>query len=208
MEGGFDKKLFFCCLFGGFFGLHKFVNGQIIMGFVYLFTEGLWGIGIVFDLIRIITNTYDMPLDEFIDTMKKYQKGEKINTVDILLEPNERCIFSSKGFIYDDKETENAINMSLDNMDFSGPISYGAPSRRKKKAKKTRNKLVGKFYFTNKRIMFISNKDKIIEEKLENINEIKNMGSYVNIFVGKIEHKIYMGYAYKFYELYVENEKY
>lgn len=45
---------FFLCLFLGFFGIHKFYEGRILLGILYLFTAGLFGIGIVFDLIILL----------------------------------------------------------------------------------------------------------------------------------------------------------
>ena len=47
-----SKLYFFLTLFGGIFGLHKFVTGQFKMGLLYLFTGGLFGIGWVYDVIR------------------------------------------------------------------------------------------------------------------------------------------------------------
>lgn len=45
---------FFLCLFLGVIGAHKFYEGKIIMGFIYLFTAGIFGIGWFIDLIRIL----------------------------------------------------------------------------------------------------------------------------------------------------------
>ena len=45
---------FFLCLFLGVFGAHKFYEGRILLGVVYLFTAGLFGIGILFDLIILL----------------------------------------------------------------------------------------------------------------------------------------------------------
>ena len=42
---------FFLCLFLGFFGAHKFYERRILLGIVYIFTGGLFGIGIVIDLV-------------------------------------------------------------------------------------------------------------------------------------------------------------
>jgi hypothetical protein len=41
-------------LFLGPFGAHKFYEGKIFMGLIYLFTLGLFGIGLIFDFFAII----------------------------------------------------------------------------------------------------------------------------------------------------------
>ena len=45
---------FFLCLFLGPIGAHKFYEGKILLGIVYVFTCGLFGIGVVFDLICLL----------------------------------------------------------------------------------------------------------------------------------------------------------
>ena len=45
---------FFLCLFLGYVGAHKFYEGKIGMGVVYLFTVGLFGIGWIIDIIAIL----------------------------------------------------------------------------------------------------------------------------------------------------------
>ena len=45
---------FFLCLFLGYLGAHKFYEGRILLGIVYIFTAGLFGIGIVIDLIVLL----------------------------------------------------------------------------------------------------------------------------------------------------------
>lgn len=42
------------CIFLGFLGGHKFYDGKVGMGILYLFTFGLFGIGILVDLIGIL----------------------------------------------------------------------------------------------------------------------------------------------------------
>lgn len=46
---------FLLCLFLGFLGAHKFYEGKIAMGILYFFTLGLFGIGVLVDLIVILT---------------------------------------------------------------------------------------------------------------------------------------------------------
>ena len=42
---------FFLCLFVGVLGIHKFYEGRILLGLLYLFTGGLLGVGVVVDLV-------------------------------------------------------------------------------------------------------------------------------------------------------------
>lgn len=47
---------FFLCLFLGPYGAHKFYEGKIGMGILYLLTAGLFGIGWIVDCIRLAMN--------------------------------------------------------------------------------------------------------------------------------------------------------
>lgn len=42
---------FFLRLFFGLFGAHKFYEGRILLGILYICTAGLGGIGVIVDLI-------------------------------------------------------------------------------------------------------------------------------------------------------------
>lgn len=42
------------CFFLGFLGAHKFYEGKIGMGILYIFTMGLFGIGTLIDFIRLL----------------------------------------------------------------------------------------------------------------------------------------------------------
>lgn len=46
---------FLLCLFLGIFGVHKFYEGKIGIGILYICTLGLFGIGWIVDLIIILT---------------------------------------------------------------------------------------------------------------------------------------------------------
>lgn len=43
------------CLFFGVFGIHRFYEGKKVTGFIYLFTFGILGLGVFFDLVLLIT---------------------------------------------------------------------------------------------------------------------------------------------------------
>ncbi len=49
---------FFLCLFLGGMGIHRFYVGKVGTGLLYLFTSGLFGIGVLVDLIVIGTGTF------------------------------------------------------------------------------------------------------------------------------------------------------
>ncbi len=46
------KKNFYITLFGGWFGLHKYMDGKIGMGLLYTFTAGLFYIGWIYDCVK------------------------------------------------------------------------------------------------------------------------------------------------------------
>lgn len=45
---------FFLCLFFGVFGIHKFYEGRVLLGIVYLLTGGILGIGVIVDLVILL----------------------------------------------------------------------------------------------------------------------------------------------------------
>lgn len=45
---------FLLCFFLGYFGAHKFYEGKVGMGILYIFTAGLFGIGWFVDMIAIL----------------------------------------------------------------------------------------------------------------------------------------------------------
>lgn len=47
-------SVFFLCLFLGFLGVHRFYEGKIVTGILYLLTLGFCGVGVLVDLIHIL----------------------------------------------------------------------------------------------------------------------------------------------------------
>lgn len=45
---------FFLCLFLEYLGIHKFYEGRVLLGIVYLLTFGLLGFGVLVDLIILL----------------------------------------------------------------------------------------------------------------------------------------------------------
>lgn len=46
------------CIFLGFLGIHRFYTGSFLLGIIYFFTFGLFGIGVLIDFILILCNSY------------------------------------------------------------------------------------------------------------------------------------------------------
>ena len=48
------------CIVGflGIAGIHRFYTGKVGIGLLFLFTGGLFGLGTIYDLIKIATNTF------------------------------------------------------------------------------------------------------------------------------------------------------
>ncbi len=56
-----DKKkitALLLCIFLGVFGAHQFYVGKIGTGLLYLFIVGLFGIGWIVDIIKILTGSF------------------------------------------------------------------------------------------------------------------------------------------------------
>ena len=67
------EKLLVICLLTGFFGGHYFAIGKINKGLLYFCTAGLFGIGWIYDIIRIATN------DDFIKVIEMQELKSKEN---------------------------------------------------------------------------------------------------------------------------------
>ena len=47
----YDKTILLCAIFGGWFGLHKYMRKQIGTGILYTFTIGLFCFGWIIDIV-------------------------------------------------------------------------------------------------------------------------------------------------------------
>lgn len=68
-SGGSSKSLLvtlLLCVFLGWLGIHRFYVGKIGSGILYLLTLGVFGIGIIVDLIRLIVGNFTDKKGDFI----------------------------------------------------------------------------------------------------------------------------------------------
>lgn len=85
-----NNKTYLCVtIFGGWFGLHKFLTNNTTTGILYLFTFGLFGIGWIVDIIIAIQNlTSNQPTFTYSTTIRKSQE----NMQPIILNYNTKLI--------------------------------------------------------------------------------------------------------------------
>lgn len=74
------------CIFLGLIGAHKFYLEENALGYGYLFTAGLWGFGILYDLITGVTQVrnYNIKLSRQIFFELKASYGEPNKDVEVM----------------------------------------------------------------------------------------------------------------------------
>ncbi len=73
---------FLLCFFFGLSGFHHFFNGRILRGFLYFFTVGLFGIGWLYDLIKIICGKFKDSSGRYINESKVIKLKMQLNQLD------------------------------------------------------------------------------------------------------------------------------
>lgn len=180
------KKIrdFFIVLFGGPFGLHKFINKEFGMGILYLFTGGIFLIGWFKDVINASKNLFN--INEFSSLMsyniiKQINNGDLpcIDTPNLNLEGNEFCCYMDKGYTFKDKTIttgytgkNNGVSIRI-----AKGISYRTGASGNKAIRETqRTKYFGTLYLTTKRLIYSSQKVSFDKphEKITSIQEAKD----------------------------------
>lgn len=81
----FDKIIFLCTIFGGWFGLHRYLRGQIGLGIIYTLTMGLFCIGWIVDIIVEATRVSVGNLISGETTKKSKKKSKDFQTENIII---------------------------------------------------------------------------------------------------------------------------
>lgn len=77
---------FFLCLFLGFLGAHRFYEGKIFTGILYLCTLGLCGIGVIVDLVRILQRSGSaVPSSERAPSQRKASRRVDVVLVSLVI---------------------------------------------------------------------------------------------------------------------------
>lgn len=177
-------KDFFIVLFGGPFGIHKFLNGKIGMGVLYLFTGGIFFIGWFKDVITAGKDLFHISgLGSLMsyDIIKQINNGDLpcISTPNLNLDNNDFCCYMDKGYTFKDKTIttgytgkNNGVSIRI-----AKGISYRTGASGSQAIRETqRTKYFGTLYLTTKRLIYSSQNVSFDKphDKITSIQEAKD----------------------------------
>ncbi len=88
------RKQILITVFGGWFGLHKYMSGKIGIGILYTFTLGLFYVGWIYDCIKVISNKNS--INENVDTLICWQNLVcNMNEDNLLLNKKQLILYSN-----------------------------------------------------------------------------------------------------------------
>lgn len=176
---------FVITLFFGFFGVHKFMKREVKMGLIYLFTGGLFGIGWIIDLIKLIAS--GALKDPITNSVMGKEGIELINNGKIPcipvnglnLEKGETCCYVEKAYTFTDKTITTGYTGKRNGISFriAKGISYHTGANGSKAVRETqRTTYEGMLYITTNRVIYTSEKDGFDKtfEKITSIQEAKD----------------------------------
>lgn len=73
---------FLLCFCLGVAGVHHFTNGRILRGILYFFTVGLFGIGWIYDMIKIVCGKFKDGNGKYINDVKVIMLQGKLEGID------------------------------------------------------------------------------------------------------------------------------
>lgn len=169
-------------IFFGFLGVHKFMERNYKMGFIYLFTMGLCGIGWIIDIFKVAFENDDVTSNIMPkEAIKQINDGEipKINISNLILKEDEFCCYVDNAETYRDKTittgyTRKGAGVSVRVAKGLNYHTGGGGSQAIRETQRTTYS--GILYLTNKRVIFTSQKDSFDKDinKLTSVTETKN----------------------------------
>lgn len=170
-------------VFGGIFGVHKFIEGNIKIGILYLFTGGLFGIGWIVDIIKVlvgnsVTSNNSLMGIEGINTINE-GKLPNIQGTNLNLTSDEICCYMDKAYTFKDKTVTTGYTGKNSGISIriAKGLSYRTGGSGSKAIRETqRTTYNGVLYITTKRIIFTSQKDSFDKtfDKITSIQEAKD----------------------------------
>jgi len=170
-------------LLGGWFGLHRYMSGEIIMGILYTCTCGLFGIGWVVDIIRAFAS-----IPNHDHSSNRYVPLSSLSVVPptgIVLQDGEICHY--RGAAYTQKNTSRIAGYTSQHAGGSVRIAKGLSvhtggTNRQAVRETLTERSNGILYVTNKRIIFIAPKN-AFDKSLKSLSAyIPSQGHIVILF--------------------------
>lgn len=182
-------------IFLGIFGVHKFIDKDYKMGFIYLFTGGLFGIGWIIDIIKELMGTSNNKNSLMnIETLNMIKSGQlpTINVPNINLASDEICHYVDRGYTFKDKiittgYTGKSNGVSIRVMK---GLTYRTGGSGAKAIRKTqRTTYIGTLYITNKRIIY-SSTNECFDKTFDKITSITEVTDGIILQIGSNSYSI------------------
>lgn len=152
--------MFFICLFLGFFGVHKFIEGKTGMGVLYLCTFGLLGIGWIYDsIIYCVNRQFSLKKAEPVRTLGDDEPLPIVANTNIILSSGEACHYSGianymtvKNRVVGRKAGRKGVSIRI----AKGVTYHTGGTKGKTIRGNVTEKERGSLFVTNKRIIFVA----------------------------------------------------
>lgn len=154
------KKELIITIFGGMFGIHKFMNGETKKGFLYLFTVGLFGLGWAFDVTKLVIKYLQQKID--ITNNETYSTNGQLPAIQgtcLNLAPGETCCYMESGYTFKDKIVTTGYTGKRNGVSIriAKGLSYHTGGNGNKAIRENqRTTYPGVLYLTSKRVIYTS----------------------------------------------------
>ena len=182
-------------IFLGIFGVHKFIDKNYKLGFIYLFTGGLCGIGWIIDIIKELigktTNSKSLLRTETLNMIKNGQLPI-IAQSNINLANDEVCHYVDIGYTFKDKTittgyTGRSSGVSIRLMKGLTYRTGGSSGKAIRKSQRTT--YTGTLYITNKRVIY-SSTNECFDKTFDKITSVTEVTDGIILQVGSTSYSI------------------
>lgn len=178
-----NKKELLIVVFGGIFGLHKFIKGEIGKGLLYLFTAGLFFIGWIIDIIDVLKRCNLFGTTSLLgkEGIKIINEGKipNIQGTNLNLASGETCCYMDKAYTFKDKTITTGYTGKTGGFSIriAKGLSYRTGGGNSQAIRQTqRTTFNGILYITTKRIIFTSSNESFDKtfDKITSIQEAQD----------------------------------
>ena len=186
-----NKNYLWYTIFGGWFGLHRYMRKQIGFGILYTLTFGLFTIGWFVDIIIAVRNGGQMPSGKEKEIPE--QPHSTFRLAELMLQEGETQLYAGHAYTEHSKEriagyTGSGCGTSIHIA--KGVTYHTAGSKRKPIRETITTQTDGSLFVTNKRIVFIAESD-YFEKKRSALSAIKTYSDAIFLQFGNKTYLLY-----------------